>query len=116
MTDQPRSTTFATATQLDDITTFLGNIPADEYAARAVIRKGRDWATYKVRKAESADARTLLWIMAETATREIYAPASVEWLGKVAKFLSRCAVLAEQTEELETGHGIGELEVGHVTE
>ena len=116
MTDQPRYGAFASATQLDDITTFLGNIPADEYAARAVIRKGRNWATYKVRKAASPNARQLLWIMAETASREIYEPASVEWLEKVGKFLSRCAVLAEQAEELEVGHGIGELEVGHGTE
>ncbi len=106
MTDQPRSAAFASATQLDDITTFLGSIPADEYAARAHIRKGRDWATYKVRLAESRDARQFLWIMAETASREIYEPASVEWLEKVGQFLSRCAHLAEQAEELEVGHGI----------
>jgi hypothetical protein len=94
------------AKPLDDITTFLGTLPADEYAARDRIRRGRDYATFKVRQATSPDARHFLWVVTETASRWIYAPVSIEWLEKVGKYLSRCAVLAEQAEELETGHGI----------
>jgi signal recognition particle GTPase len=105
MTDQPRSRAFAAA-QIDDITTFLGPIPADEHAARSHIKRGRDFATFKVRTAESADARQFLWILIETAGRWLFEPASVETLQQVGKFLSRCAVLAEQAEELETDHAI----------
>lgn len=92
---------------VDDITAFLGSIPEEEYTARAHIRQARDWATYKVRKAESQDARQFLWIAAETASRWLYEPASVEELKYVGKFLSGCAVLAEQAEKLEVGDGIG---------
>lgn len=106
MTDQPRASAFTSATPLDDITTFLGNIPPAEYAARDHIRKGRNWASYKVRLAKSRDARQFLWIALETASRWIYEPTDLETLAQVGKFLSRCAVMAEQAEELEVGHGI----------
>jgi len=94
MTEQPMSMIAAGPEPLDDITTFLGTIPADEYEQRRRIRTLRNAASYKVTQAQSADARTFCWMATEIATAWIYAPADVGLL-----------VMADQIESLEARYG-----------
>ena len=103
MTDQPREITVSNA--VDDITVFLGTLPADEYEARRKIRTCRNAASFKVTQTESANARSLCWMVTETATAWIYSPASTDELTEVAKFLKRLLIVADQAEALEVLYG-----------
>lgn len=87
---------------LDDITTFLGTIPEDEYEQRRRIRSARNCAAFKVRQTDSRDARTFCWIVTEVATAWIYAPATVAALTEVASYLRRLLIVADQAVALET--------------
>lgn len=89
------------AEALDDIVTFLGPIPPEEYELRRKIRTCRNCATYKVTITASADARTLLWIVTDTATKWIYSSASIEELEEITTYLRRLLVLANQAEQVE---------------
>jgi hypothetical protein len=100
MTDQPRNLQLAQSAHADDITTFMGTIPADEYEQRRRIRTARNAASYKVTQTESADARALCWMVTECATAWIYAPADVEMLTEVAQYLRRLLIVADQAEAL----------------
>jgi hypothetical protein len=105
MTDQPLA--LAAAAPADDIATFLGTIPADEYEQRRRIRVARNAASYKVTQTECADARTLCWMVTECATAWIYAPADVETLTEVAQYLRRLLIVADQAEALwSSTHGV----------
>jgi hypothetical protein len=84
----------------DDITTFMGTIPADEYEQRRRIRTARNAASYKVTQTECADARALCWMVTECATAWIYAPADVAMLTEVAQYLRRLLIVADHAEKL----------------
>lgn len=101
MTIQPRQIT--AAAPADDITAFLGHIPADEHEQRRRIRTARNAASYKVTQTESANARALCWMVTETATAWIYAPASFVELTEVVSLLRRLLIVADQAELLERG-------------
>lgn len=96
MTEQPINL----AGQPDDITTFMGPLDPPEYELRRRIRHFRNAASYKVTQTESASARTLCWIATEAATAWIYAPADLDMLESVAKFLRRLLILADHAEEI----------------
>jgi len=96
MTDQPRE--IAAAAAVDDITVFMGALPADEYEQRRRIRVCRNAACFKVTQTESPQARTLCWLATETASAWIYQPASVAELTEVAQFLKRLLIVADQAE------------------
>lgn len=88
---------------LDDIRIFLGNIPDDEYAARLALRTARNAASWRVTSADSAHARSLLWMCSEAAAQWVYAPADVEWLAQVAKYCRSLLAMASQAENLGAG-------------
>lgn len=96
MTEQPVSLTG----QLDDITTFMGPLNPAEYEQRRRIRHFRNAASFKVTQTESSTARTLCWMTTEAATAWIYAPADLDALESVARFLRRLLILADQAEEI----------------
>jgi hypothetical protein len=83
---------------LDDITTFMGTIPPDEYEQRRRIRTCRNAASFKVRQHECPDARTLCWMAAERATEWIYAPADVGTLTEIVRLCKRLLTVADQLE------------------
>lgn len=85
----------------DDITTFLGTLPPDEYEARRRIRTCRNAASLKVVQTENPDARQFCWIVTETATAWIYRPAETDVLGKVAIYLADLLKAADRAEKLE---------------
>lgn len=90
-----------TADALDDIRTFMGRIPPDEYELRCKIRTCRNAAAFKVTKTESRDARTFCWIVTETATQWIYSQASTDELTEIVSYLRRLLILADQAEKVE---------------
>lgn len=87
----------------DDISTFLGTIPIEEYKVRAKLRTARNAASWRVTKAESGHARTLYWMCSSAASQWIYAPADVEWLTNVAEYCRGLLAMAEQAENLGAG-------------
>jgi hypothetical protein len=88
---------------LDDIRVFLGAISDEEYAVRSKLRTARNASSWRVSSAESAHARTLLWMCSSTASAWIYAPADVEWLAEVAEYCRSLLALAEKAENLGAG-------------
>ena len=101
MTDQSSGITG----QLDDIITFMGPLDPEEYEQRRRIRTCRNAASFKATQTECSDARALCWMVTETATAWIYAPADVEALTEVAKYLRRLLIVADQAESLEVHYG-----------
>lgn len=99
MTVQPLS--IVAVEPLDDITTFMGTIPAEEYEARKRIRTCRNAASYKVTQTEHPDARALCWIITETATAWLYRPADTRTLEKVGTYLVDLLKAADRAEILE---------------
>ena len=90
-----------TAEALDDITAFMGAIPPDEYELRRKIRTARNAASYKATITDSRDARALCWLATETATKWIYAPATIETLTEIVSYLRRLLIVADQAEQVE---------------
>jgi hypothetical protein len=86
---------------LDSIRTFMGNIPDDEHEQRRRIQTCRNAGTVKATRTESPSARALAWMVAETASEWLYAPASVEWLEQVTAYLLTLLRAADQAELLE---------------
>ena len=91
----------AALSPLDDIRTFLGDIPADEYEARAKLRAFRNAATAMIASTDSADARCLAWMTAETITPLLFCPGlDTADLLEAGKFAKRLMLTAMQAEEL----------------
>lgn len=63
---------------LDEIITFMGPIPSDEYAACAKLRSYRNAATGMVALTHCDTARQLAWMAIEYASPCLYAPRPLE--------------------------------------
>lgn len=87
--------------EIDDISTFMGPIPPQEYELRSKIRSARNMASYMVTQTESGDARQLCWMVCDWASAWIYMPASTVDLESVAQFLRRLLICANQAANLE---------------
>lgn len=88
-------------TPLDEIRTFLGDVPAEEYEARAKMHAFRNAATAMIASTESANARCLAWMTTETITPLLFAPdLKTADLLEVGKFAKRLMLTAMQAEEL----------------
>lgn len=85
----------------DDIRTFLGDIPQEEYTRRAKLRSYRNAATAMIHSTGSDTARLLAWEVIEWATPNLYAPAPLEWLDRVNLLASRLLKTAMTAEELQ---------------
>ncbi|MBU2340027.1 MAG: hypothetical protein KKE77_02140 [Alphaproteobacteria bacterium] len=90
-----------TAIKPDDITTFLGSIPAEEYERRAKLRSYRNAASGMIASTESGTARQLAWLVVEYATPNLYAEAPAEWLDKLNLLSKRLMLTAMQVEEMD---------------
>ncbi len=84
----------------DEITTFLGAIPAEEFERRAKLRSFRNAASAMIARTPSDTARYLAWEVIEWATPNLYAPAPLEWLDQLNLLAKRLLVTAMQAEEL----------------
>jgi hypothetical protein len=74
---------------LDEITTFMGQIPAEEYALRDRLRRLRNAATGMVSQTRSRLARSQAWEAIEAITPCLFSPAPVEYLVVTEKLASR---------------------------
>lgn len=87
---------------LDEIRTFLGAIPAEEYARRAKLRSYRNAASALVARTDSDTARALAWTVIEWASPNLYAPGlPLEWLDQLNTLAKRLMVTAMQAERLD---------------
>jgi hypothetical protein len=86
--------------KLDEITTFLGTIPAEEYERRAKLRSYRNAASALIAKTQSDTARYLAWEVIEWVTPNLYAPAPLEWLDRLNLLAKRLMLTAMQAEEM----------------
>jgi hypothetical protein len=85
----------------DEITTFLGAIPAEEFERRAKLRSFRNAASAMIARTPSDTARYLAWEVIEWATPNLYAPAPLEWLDQLNLLAKRLMVTAMHAEELQ---------------
>lgn len=85
----------------DDILTFMGPIPDDEYARRAKLRAFRNAATAMIASTESDTARALAWTAIEWITPTLYSPAPIDWLDKVNHLVGRLLKTAITAEDLD---------------
>lgn len=87
---------------LDEIHTFLGTIPAEEYERRAKLRSYRNAASALIACTESDTARTLAWQVIDWASPWIYRPdAPLEWLDQLNTLATRLMVTAMQAERMD---------------
>jgi hypothetical protein len=84
----------------DEITTFLGPIPAEEFERRDKLRSYRNTASALVAKTESDTARYLGWEVIEWASVNLYAPAPLEWLDQLNLLAKRLLLTAMQAEQM----------------
>lgn len=89
---------------LDDIRTFMGDIPPDEYEQRSIIRTCRNAASYKVTQTDCADVRALCWMVTERASEWIYEPASVEALTEIVRLCLSLLNVADQFDLIEANY------------
>lgn len=103
MSYQPRPAEMAPsppAAALDDIYTFLGPIPAEEYEQRRRIRVCSEAAAWKLVRTESQHARDLCHMVAETALYWRYRPAPLPVLEYAVGYMRNLLALADQAEEM----------------
>lgn len=86
---------------LDDITTFMGHLPPDEYEQRQRLRACRNAASFKVTRVECSDARALCWIVNERASAWVYTPASMEALTEIVRLCHRLLTVVDHLEEIQ---------------
>jgi hypothetical protein len=86
---------------LDEITVFMGKIPAEEYAQRDRLRRLRNAATGMVNQTPSGLARALAWHAIEAITPTIYSPAPAEYLALIDKLASRLLKTGMVAEDIE---------------
>lgn len=88
--------------KLDEISTFLGTIPAEEYERRALLRKHRNAASAMVASTQSDTARALAWTVIEWASPYLYQPGlPLDWLDRLNLLSKRLMLTAMQAEEMD---------------
>lgn len=92
-----------TAAPLDDITTFLGVSPADDYEARVELRYFRNLASAMIAVTDSADAYRLAWMTVDAISPVLFCPglntADLVDMGRYAESLMTTAVQADLLRE-----------------
>lgn len=86
---------------LDEISTFLGAIPPEEYKRRCKLRSYRNTATAMISATHSDTARALAWHVIDWVSPNLYAPAPLEWLDLLNLLASRLLKTAQTAEELD---------------
>jgi len=88
----------------DLLDTFLPGCSDEERALRERIMRARDLATTRVTSLQSSHARSIAWIIVETATEWVFQPARLEQLRDVANHLTRLLMCAGFAEQMEVGN------------
>ena len=90
-----------TTIKADEIYTFMGPIPAEEYERRAQLRSYRNAASGMIASTECDAARQLAWLVVDYATPNLYAEAPAEWLDQLILLSKRLMLTAMQAEEMD---------------
>ncbi|OBX20290.1 hypothetical protein A9995_00725 [Erythrobacter sp. QSSC1-22B] len=90
-----------TAIKPDEITTFLGSIPAEEFEKRSKLRSLRNAAAAMIASTESDTARALAWFATEYATQALYSPGATQALDDLNKLCTRFMLTAIQAEQID---------------
>lgn len=86
----------------DEIRVFLGDIPAEEYQARAKLRSYRNAATAMIAATHSDTARALAWQVIDWASPFLFDRAApVELLDRLNVLASRLLKTAMTAEEID---------------
>ena len=93
--------TIQTAIKPDEIYTFLGTIPDDEYERRAKLRSYRNAASAMLAPTQSNTARHLAWEVIEWVSPNLYSPCPLEWLDKLNQLAKRLMLTAIQAQEMD---------------
>lgn len=106
---QPATVAEICAMPPDEIITFLGNVPPEEYELRSKLRSYRNAASAMVGATPSPTARQLAWTVIEWASPNLYSPAPLSWLTELNLLCQRLMVTAMQVEKMhllleEPGH------------
>jgi hypothetical protein len=84
----------------DDLATFLPGCDGEERELREKLRGFRNAASALIGATESANARSLAWMIVEVATNWLYAPADERALREINRFANRLLTTAVQAESL----------------
>ncbi|MXP27911.1 hypothetical protein GRI58_03625 [Porphyrobacter algicida] len=87
--------------KLDDIQTFMGEIPAEEYERRTQLRSYRNAASAMVSIAKTETAMQLAWLVVDRLTPWLYAPASTAALDDLLLLCKRLMAAASQVENMD---------------
>ncbi|UVI39333.1 hypothetical protein [Qipengyuania spongiae] len=85
----------------DEIYTFLGTIPDDEYERRAKLRSYRNAASAMLATTRCDTARQLAWTAIEWISPNLYNPCPLEWLDKLNQLAKRLMLTAMQAQEMD---------------
>lgn len=83
----------------DDIFIFMPGIPADEYQLRAKLRTARNISTKAMMEIPGTQAHALYCLVNEVVGDWIYAPATIEQLGRLVDQCRRLVVCAQYFEK-----------------
>ena len=84
----------------DEITTFLGEIPPEEFERRAKLRSFRNAATAMIASTDCDNARALAWMANDYATEALFCPAAAEALDDLNQLCRRLMLVALQAEQM----------------
>jgi hypothetical protein len=88
--------------KLDEISTFLGTIPAEEYERRHKLRSYRNAAMALIARTDCDTARQLAWQVIEWAAPFLYQPGlPLEWLDQLNLLSKRLMLTALQAEQMD---------------
>jgi hypothetical protein len=84
----------------DDLAILMPECKGEERALREKLRAYRNAASALVASTQSANARCLAWMIVETVTIWLYAPADEYELSELNRFTNRLLITATQAEAL----------------
>jgi hypothetical protein len=87
------------------VETFLPGCAGEELKLRERLVKARELTTSRLPFLKSDNARALSWIILETVTVWVYAPASTDDLRDVANHCLRLFMCADFAEQMERTNG-----------
>jgi hypothetical protein len=100
--EQPRGVALAPTNPID---TFIPGCTDRGRRIRQRLLKARDLASSRVANLSSGHARSLTWMLIETATWWVFSPATPDDLEDVANHCLRLFMCADFAEQMENGRG-----------
>lgn len=84
---------------------LMPHLNEDERQLRQALRNAQTWAAARAVHTHSDNARTILWMISDTASRWQFAPAACEDLTRVRHLCLRLRLASNDFEQLDGCHG-----------